>query len=42
MSDFAHLAFAAFMAVRRGYSPVGPFSRKAGAAVVAALRARFT
>ena len=38
----ALLAFAAFMAVRRGYSPVSLFSRRADAAVVAALRARLT
>jgi len=38
----ALLAFAAFMAVRRGYSPVSPFSTKADAAMVAASRARFT
>jgi inner membrane protein len=35
------LAIAAFMAMRGGYSPVSLFSRKADAAVVAALRARF-
>ena len=38
----ALLAFAAFMALGRGYSPVSLFSGKADAAVVAALRARFT
>lgn len=35
------LVVAAFMALRRGYSPVSLFSKKADAAVVAALRARF-